>query len=595
MPDPNVKTWRRQLWDRLFRAPGVHLPDYLLFLLHTYVVEYERCHDEPLLPASFRSPSCFSSAKMVALHYVLFATILKLATANNGSASNSSTSNDGDTSDSGISITPERFQAALDRLPDLCQRAIDEQGVPGLSVAVVYNGEVRYTGGFGVKEVGKDDPVSADTVFQLASVSKPIASTIVAAIVDQGFTTWDSHINSPSFIAEYYDPYVTADLRISDGFTHRSGMLGTAGDDLELFGYDQGAIFAHMKALPPVGPFRITYSYSNYGLTSAAVSASTAAGKEWADAAQEYLYDPLGMSLTSSRYSDFLSRSDRSSLHMPALNSSSGQRWMAAPVRTPDAQSPAGGVSSNVNDLAKWLQLHLGFGKYDGNQLISESAINQTVVPQIVRGLTPIINQTGFYAFGWDIDYEDGQVWQSHAGAFSNGARTLVKMNRDENIGILILANAFPTGWPEGIADSFFDMMYYGDVRRDYPMLWNDAYSIFNQPPSPYSAGRADDATPMLPTQSYTGRFYNDYTGVVEITAGGDNGDGDLAMSFPGSSNTTFNLKHWSRDTFYISELQDDPGAGVSFFVGADGNSTGMSVDYLNPGGAVLTRAQPGQ
>lgn len=484
-------------------------------------------------------------------------------------------------------ITPEAFQKALDALPGLCERAVNSSGVPGLSIAVVYQREVRYTGGFGVKEVGKDDLVTADTVFQLASVSKPISSTIVAAIVSEGAITWANKTNSPTLITEYSDPYVTADLRLSDGFTHRSGLYGPAGDDLELLGFGRQPIFERVKALPESGPFRITYSYSNYGFTTAAIAASNSVGKAWEDAAQDYLYGPLGMSTTSSKYSDFLAKSDRSSLHMPAIDDSWGGPWMPASARTPDAQAPAGGVSSNVIDLAKWLQLHLDLGRYGDTQLISQEALNETRVPRIVRGVTPIINQTGFYGYGWDVDYEDGMIWHNHAGAFSTGARTLVKMNVDEGIGILVLANAFPTGWPEGIADTFFDLVFYGESRRDYVTLWNDAYSIFNQPRSPYIDSPASDATPMLSVDAYAGSYYNDYTGPAQVAV---DDNGDLVLTFSGSSDSVFTLTHWSRDTFYISDLYYDPGAGITFSVGGDGNAIGMTIDYLVPGGNVLTR-----
>lgn len=489
-------------------------------------------------------------------------------------------------------VLPSRLQEGLDALPSLCQSALNISGVPGLSVVVVYNGEIRFSGGFGVKQVGKGEAVTADTVFQLASLSKPISSTIVAAIVSEGLVTWNSNTNMPRVVASYADAYVTSELRLSDGFSHRSGLYGTAGDDLELLGYGRDDILERVKALPSSGPFRITYSYSNYGLTIAAVSAASAAGKTWEVAAEDYLYQPLGMSVTSSRYSDFVSRSDRSSLHMPALNNTK-ERWVTAPDRIPDAQAPAGGVSSSANDLAKWLQLHLNLGSTGVTQLISQDALNETLVPQIVRGITPITNHTGFYALGWDIDYEDGECWQSHAGAFTAGARTLVKMNVDEHIGILILANAFPTGIPEGIADTFFDMVFYGESRRDYMKLWNEAYSTFNQPPSPYLGGKPDNIEQSLLTESYVGQFHNEYTGIVDISAGSD--EGDLTLSFPGSSNSTFTLKHWSRDTFYMSELADDAGAGVTFAIGLDGIATSLTIDYLVTGGKVLLRTQPGQ
>jgi CubicO group peptidase (beta-lactamase class C family) len=93
----------------------------------------------------------------------------------------------------------------------------------------------------------------------------------------------------------------------------------------------------------PLSSFRSKYSYSNFGLTEAAVAAAKAAGMSWEDAPEAKLYKPLGMSSTSSRYEDFLTRSNRAS-----LRATIDGKWQAAVKRDPDPQSPAGGVSSNA-------------------------------------------------------------------------------------------------------------------------------------------------------------------------------------------------------------------------------------------------------
>jgi CubicO group peptidase (beta-lactamase class C family) len=84
-----------------------------------------------------------------------------------------------------------RGVAALQRA---AQAAVDQGEVPGLSVAIVWKDEVVYMGGFGVRVAGRPEKVDADTVFQLASCSKPISSTVVAALVSDGVLSWDSHI-----------------------------------------------------------------------------------------------------------------------------------------------------------------------------------------------------------------------------------------------------------------------------------------------------------------------------------------------------------------------------------------------------------------
>src|SRR5262245_29257825 len=128
--------------------------------------------------------------------------------------------------------TTEKVMAAISKLESLAETTIESHGVPGLAIAVVYEDVVVYLKGFGVREVGKDDLVDADTVFQLASCSKPIAATIVAAIVQDGKTvTWDTRIADVDPEFRLHDVYPTAELTIRDLFAHRSGLHGDAGND----------------------------------------------------------------------------------------------------------------------------------------------------------------------------------------------------------------------------------------------------------------------------------------------------------------------------------------------------------------------------
>ncbi len=486
-------------------------------------------------------------------------------------------------------IDAANLQLALDSIPTLAQAAVDANDVPGIAIAVVYNNSVIYSAGFGVKLEGTNNTVTAETVFQLASLSKPVSSTIVAAVVSKGGIAWDSPVNSPTTIAEYSDSWISDKLMLSDTFSHRSGLYGLTGDDLEIVNYNRSTILSRVKYMAPIGPFRVSYAYSNYGLTLGAEAAAASTGKAWEDVAQEYLYGPLNMESTSSRYSDFTQETNRAALHIPDGNGS----WTQSPARNPNAQSPAGGASSNVDDLGKWLQLHLRLGKLPSSesQLISQAALNETRYPQVVRGPNAITGITGFYGLGWNVDYEDGRTWNSHAGAFSQGARTLVKMNVDDGIGIVVLSNCFPTGWPEGITDNFFDIVYYGKARRDYVTIWNDLYaqlgSLLTGGQSPYAESPPANATSALPLASYAGRYTNDYVGVADIS--GSSTD-SLVLTFPGQSNASLALTHWDRDTFYIESEKADPSSGVSFSIGPQGVAASITVTLLdgNHGGTLF-------
>ena len=354
--------------------------------------------------------------------------------------------------------TKEMVTAALPKLDKFAQGLIDSDAVPGLSIAIVFEDEVVYLKGFGVREQGKADPVDADTVFQLASLSKPISSTVVAAIVSGGSVTWDTRIADIDPAFQLFEAYPTEQVTIRDLLAHRSGLPGNAGNELESIGYNRDQILHRLRYIKPGSSFRSAYSYSNFGITEGGVAAAKAAGMPWEVAAEAKLYKRLGMTSTSSRYADLLTRNNRAFLHVWFDG-----KWQAMSKRDPDAQSPAGGVSSTARDLSQWVRLELGNGKYDGDQLIKEEAIGQTHQPLMNRGLNPITGALSFYGLGWGVQYgRYGVVWD-HAGAFSNGARTVVSLIPSEQLGIVVLSNAFPTGVPDAVADTFFDYVFKGE------------------------------------------------------------------------------------------------------------------------------------
>ena len=146
-----------------------------------------------------------------------------------------------------------------------------------MSVAVVRNGKVAYLKGFGVRNLDTKAPVDENTVFQLASVSKPIGASVVASVVGEGKISWDDKISAylPDFALS--DPYATANVTIADMYSHRSGLPDHAGDLLEDIGYDQAEVLYRLRYLP-LQPFRATYDYTNFGLTAGAEAVAKAAG-----------------------------------------------------------------------------------------------------------------------------------------------------------------------------------------------------------------------------------------------------------------------------------------------------------------------------
>lgn len=497
-------------------------------------------------------------------------------------------------------FSQQDVQAAVDRLDDFIQSVLNDTGVPSIAAAVVYNDTVLYTNAFGVREVGSNQSATAETVYQLASLSKPIGSTIVSQLVSDGHLDWTSKANELDSTIELSDAWITQEVTVEDFFCHRSGLYGSAGDDLESFGYNRSDILDKMRYLEPTGSFRVTYQYSNYGVTMGAVAAASAAGISWKDAASS-LYQRINMTSTSSENSVFRDESNRAALHVRAGNGTNfSAPYIVAPERNPDPQAPAGGVSSNVLDLAQWLRLQLGNGTWNGDEIISSDVLLYTHEPQINRGLDPASNRTAFYGLGWNIDYwSSGGVFIGHAGAFTSGTRSYVRANIADGIGIIVLSNCWPTGVPDGIAYTFMDWVYQGTANgtgndtdsTDWVTLWDGLYDELNEQFDTTSGSLAtspvNGSAPLEGADVYAGTYSNDYVGGVQVT-GTDNQN--LTIEIGGRS---LPLTHWDRDVFILRPVIENPEAPtvVTFSVGAGGQAQQVVIDVLNgDGGGVLVR-----
>jgi CubicO group peptidase (beta-lactamase class C family) len=485
--------------------------------------------------------------------------------------------------------TKEKVAAALPKLREFARQIVDKQLVPGLAIAIVYRDEIVLLDAFGVREIGKPAAVGADTVFQLASLSKPLAATLVAGLVGDGKVSWDSRIRDidPGFTLQ--DELAAANVTIRDLFAHRSGLPGHVGDDIEELGFTQGEILQRLRLAKPAYSFRSGYSYSNFGLTEGAVAAARFSGRSWEEASEETLYKPLGMNSTSSRYRDFLNQSNRAALHVRVDG-----EWASFTRRNADAQAPAGGASSNARDMAQWLRLLLANGQYEGRQVIAAEALQQTHVPASVRGVDPKTGAAAFYGLGWNVDYREHGVEWSHAGAFSAGARTLVHLIPDEQLGIVVLSNAFPTGVPEGIARTFFDLVFVGSPTRDWIAYANEIFEVgyreMMKPSLAYATLPASQA-PALPISAYLGDYRNDYVGDAKVTESG----GSLFLHL-GPAGRRFPLTPFTRDVFVYEPMAEAPKArlGVSFLIGPHGKASEVTVEDLNEYGlGRLTRVGP--
>jgi CubicO group peptidase (beta-lactamase class C family) len=450
-----------------------------------------------------------------------------------------------------------------------------QSGVPGMSVAVVSGDQVVYLKSFGVRQAGSDQPVDADTVFQLASCSKPVTSTALAILASQGKLAWDDRVHHrlPELVLS--DPWISENVTYADLLSHRSSLPEAAGDILENLGFERDEILSRLRHLPPAYDFRAGYAYSNYGYTAAGEAAARAVGRSYEDLMEQTLFEPLGMSATSARFDDFMQASNRASSHIV-------QDGKAYPtVRMPQAQAPAGGVSSSARDLSRWLMLHLQQGQLDGKALAQAEKLADTYQVHSLASNNPAtFSGSGFYGLGWGISYDrHGRLQLSHSGAFAMGVRTIATMLPEEKVGLVVLCNAYPSGTPEALSVAFFELADggtadLGTVRKidgEVRTLLDQMLAGY-QPPHPARPNFAS-----RPLSGFTGRFGNDYFGDATVSLSGQT----LTLNLGRKS---FPLRHLNGDVFLVAVPQRSNEDLVPFEIQFVSDGSGQVVGFRQKG-----------
>jgi CubicO group peptidase (beta-lactamase class C family) len=476
-------------------------------------------------------------------------------------------------------VTEARLQQAIELADRMAADQIAKNNGVGIAIAVVSKDKVVHARGFGLREAGKPETVDENTVFQLASVSKPVGATVVASLIGDGDITWDSKISDldPSF--EMYDSWVTRQVTLRDLYAHRSGLPDHAGDKLEDIGGDRALVLHRLRYQRPDSSFRSAYAYTNFGLTAAAVAAAKANGLTWEQASEEKLYKPIGMTSTSSRFSDFMARQNKALGHVMVDG-----KWVHKDQRQPDAQSPAGGASSSVKDMTQWLRLELGNGKLDGKQYVAEAPLVETRKPHMFTMYSPFDQIPQFYGLGMNVSYDDhGYLKLSHSGGFDMGAATCISMIPKEQLGIVVLTNTSPIGVPEAITASFMNVALYGKVEQDWLPIYRNVFDHMLEAHGFDYAKAPAKVLPPMANESYVGTYTNDFYGDLIIAQK----NGALVM-MQGPHKMEFATKHYDRDIFVYQPTGENAGrvwSGIRFDMGPDGKATSLVVEHFDEDG----------
>jgi CubicO group peptidase (beta-lactamase class C family) len=458
--------------------------------------------------------------------------------------------------------------------------------VPGFAIAIVKDDRVVFAKGYGVRELGKPTPVDEHTLFAIASNSKAFTAAALGILVDEGKIKWDDPVTKylPEF--QLYDPYVTREMRIRDLLSHRSG-LATFGGDLLWYesSYDRKEILRRIRFLKPASSFRSRFGYQNILFLAAGEVVAAVTKKSWEEFVTERFFKPLGMTSTVTSIRAFKAVDNVATPH----NEIDGQLRVIR-YGNVDGIAAAGGINSNVVEMAEWLRLQLGRGKYQGKQIFSTGVSREMWTPQLMLPISEqgekFIPSRHFYAYGlgWFLYDYQGRKVASHGGGL-DGMISQVGLIPEENLGVVVLSNS-ETNLPSSLVNKVFDL-YLGAPRRDWSAEFlaqkTAATQAAKEAEKKLEAERAKNTQPSLAQARYAGSYLGEMYGEAKITEE----SGRLVLRLTPSPNFVGDLEHWQYDTFRIkwrpSIVYPFPKGFVTFTLNARGQIEEMKLDVPNP------------
>jgi CubicO group peptidase (beta-lactamase class C family) len=338
----------------------------------------------------------------------------------------------------------------------LCQLITKEMKrlkVPGVAIGVYHRGR-EYTAGFGVTSIEHPLPVTADTLFQVGSISKTFTATLIMMLVEQGKVKLDSPVRRYIKDFRLRDRDVEKRVTVRHLLTHMGGWVGDYFND---FGNGEEALAQMVKAisrLPQVQPLGTIWSYNNTGFNIAARIVETVTRKPYEEAMQRMLLEPLGLKMS------FFYPSDVLFTHRFAVGHQKVKKAVrvARPWAIGRAGNGVGGVVSTVRDLLKYARFHMGNGR---NGVISGRSLRAMRVPQVDAGAR------GWMGISWFIrDLGDLKVY-AHGGA-THGQQAYFCFIPGRQFALVILTNSDDGGI---ITDKVFNeaLKLYFDANVEHP------------------------------------------------------------------------------------------------------------------------------
>jgi len=440
----------------------------------------------------------------------------------------------------------QNTDSRLEGLETEIEHLMDAYSTVGLSVAIVENGKVIYTNGFGYRDLKNQLPVNTNTQFAIGSVTKQFTASLMGVYQGQGKLTLQDkpsqHIKGLKFYNDEMDNLIT----IEDLMAHRSGIGSVDGTQVFFPLNDLDQHMARLPYLKPNSKVRERFDYSNMGYSILGSIGEKVSGKTWSENLQENIFSPLEMNNTTTTLADFESADEFSLGYTVSEN-----KPIQAIFEDQRENNPGGGMSSDVNDLSNWMMMLLNKGQFNGKEVLPQSFIEESF-----NGHESLSNQFKFdekndiqfnmYGYGWAVHMYKNKYRVHHTGNTS-GYTAHVELFPYENVGIVVLSNQHASRVVNDISDIIGDRML-GLERK----AWNE-YEVQVRRARTFPSsipGINQEEKPTHSLEDFCGKYMHKGYGEIEVSIK----DGNLSAAL---TEVEFALEHDAGNNFWNVSMKE--------------------------------------
>ncbi|HRN62201.1 MAG TPA: serine hydrolase [Gammaproteobacteria bacterium] len=424
---------------------------------------------------------------------------------------------------------------SVERIDAEVRAAIERYRLPGIAVGVIERGEVVFARGYGEAAAGTGDPVTAETMFKIASNSKAMTAALLARLVDQGKLEWTDPVvkHLPDF--RMHDDWVTREMQVRDLLIHNSG-LGAGAGDLMLWPepnlFTRADVIRGLRHLKPVYSFRSRYAYDNTLYIVAGEVAAAAGGAPYDELVRRELFEPLG--LDRCRVGEWR-RDTAGSVAQPHRRGEDGRPVVSREDGEviPDVpMMAAGGIRCSLDDMLAWVRMWLQPERFgldgEGRPWLSARQREEVWKAHMPMPLSRRMrdwdgSHYSAYGYGWRLTDVDGTWKVSHTGTLS-GMYSAVTLLPEQDAGFVILIN----GNADEARTVLSQVLVKHFTRPDDPSLDVAHYAALLAAGRESSTGPASAQATVADTRHratpdalapFTGRYRDPWFGEVAICA----------------------------------------------------------------------------